>query len=268
MKTMKQTFLVVLLIGNGIFAQPDRPKYVTVTTLHWNMDNENYEQKEWLAIEKEYLDKVVKKNEFIREQRMMTHYFTADNTGLLFVTSYDSWEAIEKASARSEALEKLAWPDEKGRKAFFEKREAFYDPMHSDEIYETFPGAKQPDFKSDKPLLYYIRKSHWAYPKDGTEKEFGELRNAYLTAVTNKNEFVKAYYPLIHGWGSNKTEFVEVFVMESLGDIEKSFARNTELDKASWSDDGKRKDFYKKYDKYFTGVHGDYIYTIVPELTK
>jgi hypothetical protein len=148
------------------------------------------------------------------------------------------------------------------------KKDAYYAPNHSDEIYNAFPGAKNPPANFTKPMLFYVRKSHWNWPKDGTQKEFDELRNKYLSEVTYKNEFIKAYYPNSHAWGANNTEFTEVFVAESLADIEKGLQKNQELFKLAWSDEAKAKDFEDKYDKYFTGVHGDYIYRSVPELTK
>ncbi|HLA55147.1 MAG TPA: hypothetical protein VK623_03540 [Flavobacterium sp.] len=249
-------------------APADKQYIVTVTTLHWNMNLKDFSMDAWKAVEKEYYDKVTKKNDLIVGQEVLTHYFTADNTELLLVTMYDSWDAIEKAGAKDDELVKAAWPDEKARNAYFDKREAYYAPNHSDEIYRTYWGEKLAKAPFTKPMLFYVRKSHWAWPKDGTEKEFKELRGKYLDAVVFKNDFIKAYYPNVHAWGANNTEFTEVFVAESLGDIEKGFDRNKELFEATWTDEAKRKEFDDKYDKYFTGVHGDYIYRSVPELTK
>jgi len=290
MKT-KCTFFVIiglLLLGNPVTAQtkkaaksknnvasqapakPAEPKQymLTVTTLHRNMDRPDLTLEGWKAIEKEYFDKVIKKNDLILGQEVLRHYFTADNTEILLVTMYDSWDAIEKASEKNDALIKLAWPDEKARNAFFEKRQAYYAPNHSDEIYATFSGAKNPPANFTKEMIYYVRKSHWASPKDGTEKEFNELRNKYLNEVTFKNDYIKAYYPNVHAWGANNTEFTEVFVVENLGDIEKGFDRDDQLFKTVFTDDAKAKDFDDRYNKYFTGVHGDYLYHSVPELSK
>ncbi|RTY86466.1 hypothetical protein [Flavobacterium sp. GT3R68] len=271
MKTIKHTFLAALmgvfLMSNSTIAQEEKEYFITVTTLHWNMDQEDFSLDAWKALEKEYLEKVVKKNEFIIGQEFLMHYFTADNTELLLVSTFESWDAIEKASVRTDELEKLAWPDEKARTAYFDKKGTYYGHNHSDEIYSSYAGAKMPKGKMDKEMLFYVRKSHLAYPKGGNEKEFKELHNQYLTAVTYKNDFVKAYYPNVHAWGANKTEFTEVFVLDSLSDIEKYFDKNEELAKA-WKDEGKRKEFGKKIGRYFTGEHGDYLYKLVPELTK
>ena len=130
--------------------------------------------------------------------QILTHYFTADHTELLFVTMYNSWDAIDKSEAKTNELVKAAWPDEKVRNAFFTKRQVYYAPNHSDEIYATYSGAKNPPAKFTKPMLYYVRKSHWANPKDGSGKEFNDLRDKYLNAVTYKNDYIKAYYPSVH----------------------------------------------------------------------
>ena len=272
MKTIKQTFLAalfgMLLMGNPSIAQEDKNYYVTATTLHWNMDNENFSMDEWKATEKEYLDKVVKKNPLIIGQEVLMHYFTTDNTELILVTTYESWDAIEKAGAKDDELIQAAWPDEKARKAYFEKKANYYAHNHSDEIYSTYRGAKIPKANFDKPMVYYVRESVFAYPKDGNQKDFNALRDQYLAAVVNKNDLVKAYYPNVHAWGADNTNFTEVFVVDALCDLEKALDKNGELFKATWDTDAKRKEYNDKMGKYFTGVHRDYMYRSVPELTK
>ncbi|WP_395045594.1 hypothetical protein [Flavobacterium sp.] len=272
MKTIKQTFVIalfgLLLMSNSSIAQDEKSYLITVTKMHWNMNLDDFSMDEWKKGEKEYLDKVVKKNEFIVGQIILTHYFTADNTELLLVTTYDNWEAIEKAGKRSDELEKLAWPDEKVAKAYFDKKSNYYAGNHSDEIYATMKGAKMNGSNFDKEVLYYIRVSHFANQKDGSNKEYTELNKQYFDAVINKNEFVKAYYPNVHAWGSDNTQFTEVFVVDDLASIEKSFDKNSSLFKAAWNTEAKQKEFGKKMGKYFTGVHRDYIYKLVPELSK
>lgn len=263
-------FLGLFPAGNFLFSQAEEPKpyYLTATTMHWNENLENFSQDEWKAAEKEYFDKVVMKNEFIKGANVVTHYFTADNTEIIFVYLYEKWEDIDKGWTRALELEKQAWPDEKARKAFFEKKGNFYSPHHSDEIYSTVPGSKQMAKIADKQMVYYVRKSKLAHPKDGTEKEFKDLYKQYLDAVTNKNEFLKAYYPYSHAWGANSNEFVEVYVVESLADIEKAFAKDEELFKTQWKDEKKRDEFDKKLARYFTKTHSDYIYRSVVGLQK
>ncbi|HSD14605.1 MAG TPA: hypothetical protein VLB74_08145 [Flavobacterium sp.] len=263
-------FLVLFFANNLLFSQAeaDKPMYLTATTMHWNANLDNFSQDEWKAVEKEYFDKVVMKNEFIKGSNVAIHYFTADNTEIIFVYVYENWDAIKKAQDRFEELEKQAWPDEKKRTAFFEKRESYYDGHHSDEIYATLPGAKMMPKIADKQMVYYLRKSSFAKPKDGSEKEFNELNKQLFDAVINKNEFIKAYYPHRHAWGSNSTDFLEVFVVESLGDIEKAFKRDDELFKAQWKDEKSQKEFDKKMGKYFHKTHSDYIYRSVVGLEK
>ncbi len=69
---MKTSFRILLIVislaiiaGTG-FAQPaEQPGFLTVTTVHWNMDNKDFSMDKWKAIEKEYFDKVTSKNEYI-----------------------------------------------------------------------------------------------------------------------------------------------------------------------------------------------------------
>ena len=273
MKTMKRLlflFTVLFMFNTAIVAQEEakRPEYITVATMYWNPDQEDFDMKTWKSIEKEYLDKVTSKNEHIMGASFYLHQFTADNTELLYVQTYKDWDAIDKSGARDGELAKEAWPDADARKAFFKKRNAFYADKHSDEIYATMSGAKVITENPGKDLTLYIRKSHFAFPEGGTQKEFSELRKEYLENVIHKNDIIKAYYPSSHGWGSDSTEFVEAFFVESLGDIDKMFDKNSELSKAHWPDEDARKEVGKKAGKYYTGVHSDFIYTFVHELSK
>ncbi len=274
MKTTNHYFIAIatlLLFNTTIFAQdeaPKRPEYVTVTTMHWDMDNDDFDLDEWIAVEKEFLDKVTKKNELIMGASYYMHRYTPDNTELLYVQTYASWEDIDKANDRNNELAKEAWTDEEARNSFFDKQQSYYSALHSDEIYATMSGAK---FMTEAPgddMIMYVRKSHFAFPEDGTGKEFKELRDEYLEKVVHKNEMIKAYYPNAHAWGTDRTEYVEAFFFNSMDDLDNMFERNGELVKEAWPDEEARKEMGEKASKYYTGVHGDYIYTLVEELSK
>ena len=267
MKTTDRLSIVVyamlLLFSTSIFAQDEmkRPMYVVATTIHWNMDNDD--PGDWKAIEKEYMDKVTKKNEHVMSARFYVHRFTADNTELMYVQTHASWDDIDKAGDRNAELEKEAWPDEEVRKKFFESRNAFYSQEHSDEIYATMPGAKDMTEAPTKDMILYLRKSHFAFPKDGTTKEYNELSKEYGDNVFKKNELIKGYYPNMHAWGTDRTEFVEAFILDSMDDLDDMLTKNGDLFKEHWSTEESRKEYWKKWSKYLTGVHGDYIYTMV-----
>ena len=271
MKTNLKILAMLIFFSTGFATQvnsQERPKFLTVTTIHWNMDYDNFSMDEWKAVEKEYFDKVTMKNEFIVSAIVLMHYFTADNSELKIVTGYSSWENIEKANERSDELTKEAWPDEKDREAFFKKQSAYYTNQHSDEILSTMDGAKIMAEKLTKPLVYYIRTSHRSFPEDGKPEEIQALRKEYKENVIDKNQYIKGYYPSVHAWGSDGRDFLEAFVLESLGDLALSMEENQKLTKAHWPDEKKADEFFDKMDKYVTGFHADYIYRHVPELTK
>jgi hypothetical protein len=272
---MKTSFRILLLVfslaiisGTG-FAQPaEQPGFVTITTIHWNLDNKDFSMEKWKAVEKEYFDKVTSKNEYILGSLVLMHYFTADNTELKIVNVYSSWENIEKAEERSNELAKAAWPDKDQRTAFFKSQSAYYTNFHSDEIYSTLPYAKQLTANSTEPLIYYLMVSQMAFPEGGTQKEAGELMTEYVDKVISKNPAILAYYPSRHAWGANSQDFVQAFVVKSFEDIVKALDTDTQLEKSAWPDETARKDYFAKRNKYFTGQHADYIYTSVPELIK
>ena len=272
MKTTNHFFKAIILgfflISVSIFSQEQL--YVSVTTMHRNMSLENFSMQEWKDVEVEYHEKVTMKNEYILSATTLLHYFTSDNSEVVFVTVYPSWTAIEEATKRNNELEKEAWPDETERKAFLKNQRKFYNNEHSDEIYVTIPSAKTLE-ETDLPLIYYVRTSYFAYPEDGDgaiDEEFTSLLNEYNEAVTHKNDYYKGYYPQTHFYGSDRTEFVEVFVTETLAELERGIANQGKLFRAHWEGDDRQKEYNMVMDKYLTGVHGDRIYSTVPELNK
>ncbi|OEK07779.1 hypothetical protein A8C32_14910 [Flavivirga aquatica] len=278
MKTTNQFFkalaviLLLSIITTNVYAQEEketkRPEYIAVTTMHWNMDMEDFSLDDWKAVEKEYLNKVTKKNEYIFSASVYLHEFTADNTELIFVQTFASWEDMDKFAKRSGELEKEAWPEEEARKAYFKKRNAYYANEHSDEIYTPLPNPKLMAEKPTKDLITYVRKSHFSFPEDGSKEDFMKLKKEGQEAIINKNENIKAYYSHVHAWGANKTDFLEVFFLDSWADLDKMYDRNSELMKEAWPDEAARKAKGKEWRRYFTGVHGDYLYKFMHELSK
>lgn len=274
MKTTNKVWIAVLglflVFNSAVFSQDGdeqkRPMYVGITKMHWNMDKEVFNNDDWIATEKEFKDKVTKKNEHIMGSGFYTHRFTPDNTEILYVQTYASWEDIDKAATRNAELQKEAWPDDEKRAAFLSNRDSYYANHHSDEIYATMTGAKMPADKIEKSMIVYMQIRHFAFPSNGTYEEFDKGRMEYNENVIQKNEIIKGYYPMEHAWGADKTQYVEVFVVESLDDLDDMAERNGELFRTHWSDEAKRKEMGERMGKYFTGVHGDYIYDSVHEL--
>ncbi|RMA66412.1 hypothetical protein [Ulvibacter antarcticus] len=263
--------IFLLLVNTAIVnaqEKPVIPAYVAVTTMHWNMEMEDFDMDKWKATEKEYLDKVTMKNEHVLSSSFYLHYFTADNSEVIYVRTYPSWDAIDKAVTRNEELEKLAWPNESARDAYFKKQGAYYSNEHSDEIYAPIPGAKLLPQGSKEDYITYVRKSHFAFPEDGSREDFMALRTEGNEKIIQKNEFIRAYYPNVHAWGSDRTEFMEAFYVDTLADLDKMLDRQGTLAEEAWPNETARTARNKKVSKYFTGIHGDFIYRRIGVLSK
>ena len=245
---------------------PKRPEYVVFNTVHWNMDYEGFDMDTWKSVEKEYYDKVTAKNEFIMGSGLFMHRYTSDNRELIAVNAYGSWEAIEQATKRTNELVEEGWPDEEARKAYFKKRNAYYSNFHSDEIYSTMDHAK-PYAGGDAEILL-LRTSHFKFPQDGSNDEFSATFKEFTENVLHKNEYIQGYYPSRHFYGADGTQFVEAFVVNNMAELDKVYERNNELFAEHWTSDEEKKKMGEMQKKYFTGLHGEAIYTIVPELSK
>ncbi|AOW08257.1 hypothetical protein [Flavobacterium gilvum] len=232
-----------------------------MTTLHRNLD---IDPKDWKATEQEYFDKITSKNDLVLGSEILTHYYTSNNTEVILVDVYKTWEDIEKAQEIDDELAKKAWPDEKARTAFFDKRKSYYTPFHSDEIYSSIETIGHKEFKpsSKEPMIIYIRKSQLSMSGKGKGmKEFNEK-------VTLKDPTIKGYYPFRHAWGSDSRDFMEAYYFDSFADIEKSNKKQDELEKTAWPKEADSKAFFDELKLAFTGVHGDYIYHNLPEASK
>ena len=253
-------FILTFLLSITSNAQEEpKPVFITVTTLHRNLDSDG---KDWKKTEQEYFDKVTSKNDLIIGSEILNHYYTANSTEILHVSVFKTWEDIEKSNAITDELIMKAWPDEKERNAFFEKYNSYYSTMHSDEIYNSVLTAKEFKPTSKEPMIVYIRKSQMSMSGNGKGlKEFNEK-------ITMNNPYIKGYYPHRHAWGADSRDFLEAFYYDSLADLKKSFDKDNELIKAAWPKEEERKVFFDNLDKIFTGIHGDYIYHNMPTLSK
>ena len=246
-------------IGQQAQTTEFKPVFLTVTTLHRSSDP-NVDFSDWKKTEEEYYAKVTAKNDLIIGSGYYMHYFTPDDSEILSVSVYNSWEDIEKANDITNKLVMEAWPDEAKRTAFFDKQNSYYAPKHSDEIYASMNFTKPVKTDSTAPLIYYLKKNKRGSGGGAGYKE-------YFDNVTMKNDYVKGFYTMIHRYGSNSLDILEVSVFDNLADIEKSFDENTKLEDAHWTDKAKGDEFFKKYAKLFAG-HGDAIYRNVPSLQK
>lgn len=272
MKTLKKLWLGLLVltifitsknIAQEKTSEDFKPVYLTITTGHWNADP-TVDYSDWLKTEKEYFDKVTKKNDLIIGSGFYTHYFTEDNTEIVFVSIYKSWEDIEKANEISAKLTEEGWPNKEERTAFFKKQSSYYSQQHNDEIYMSTPFYKELKTDSTKPLIFYVKRNQLALNGQGSREKLKEFTDNIIA----KNSFIKGYYTHRHFWGADSREFDEVFVVNSLADIEKMFDENQRLIEAKWPNKDVRKQFMDDMNKLFTGKHGDYIYHNVPELAK
>ena len=261
MKTTTNRFFIslitIILFWGLSFSQENaRPMYVTMTTMYWNNESDMTNE-EWAAGEKEYMEKVTNKNEHIMWAGYATHLMTPNSNEVIYAQTYASWDAIEKAADRSAELEKEAWPDEATRREFLSKMNSAYKIYHSDEIYATVPGAKQLSGELPDGAIVYMRKNKRAFPKDGSWEEYNNLNKKMLENVINKNEHLRAYYPSQHAYGSDRRDFIEIFYLNSLADLDKAFEKNQELTNDAFTEEER-----EAMGKYFSS-HGDFVYSII-----
>ncbi|MFV8282007.1 hypothetical protein ACNKXS_10715 [Christiangramia marina] len=270
---MKSTIQLSILLFLGfqlaVYAQDTEeteqyePVYITMTTTHWS-DDPDTDFSGWLDTEKEYFEKVTSKNDLILSSGVYTHYFTPDNSEVVLVNVYRTWNDIEEANSRTEELIAEGWKDEESRKKFFEKQQSYYSADHRDEIYQSMQFSIPETVDKENPKIYYVRTADLSMNGEGTPENFKQ----YYENITKKSKKLKGYYTHRHLWGSNAREMNEVFVFDKLGDIEEFFEEEQGLVNSHWTDEDERSEFMEEMTKLFTGKHGDYVYRNVPSLMK
>jgi hypothetical protein len=272
-KVQSFTLVLTILITSFSFthkaqAQSHEKHYIKITKLHRDL-NVNMSMDKWIELEKDYLNKVIMKNEFILQRDVLNHYMTEDNTEVIFIQKYKTWGDIELAEKRSKELEKKIWPDSNKRNVYLNELGQYFNKHQSDEIFITVPGMKEDTGIAAKSLFYQMRVNHLAFPKDGTEEDFLKLNDTFLIKSVYNNHYIKGYYPFVQVWGSDKRNYIEVTAVASLNDLENAFKKIDEfLYEPKKEDEAKHHTFIANYFRYFTGFHADYIYKSIPELKK
>ena len=92
------TAILVFLFFINVKAQEKTdefvPAIIVISTFHLVNDSEK-DFSDWKDIEQEYFDKITNKNEFILGSGAYTHIISPDDSEVLFVNVYGSWEDIE-----------------------------------------------------------------------------------------------------------------------------------------------------------------------------
>ena len=258
---------VIFLHNYKIFGQEatdeSKPVYVTVTTLQ-GVDKFDFEA--WKEIEEEYYEKVTSKIDLIRSHEVLMSYFAPQFGEIKVINVINSWEDILTVNERRLELIEEAWPDEEERKAFFEKQNSFYKSKHSDEIYLTSEYAKNltKEPGQNTPFVYMMKRNILSDTED--DDSYANYERYFEEVIKNNNKIL-AYYPFSHFWGEDSREFVELFVFDSLSDIELSqYESNALLNKLT-TDEEERKQFLASI---FSAIDSQktFIYRNIPSLSK
>jgi hypothetical protein len=123
-------------------AQSEQGTVFSVQTQYLTHQLDSNERVALRALLREYHEKVTLKNEYVKSERTMYHFWTDDSRELITITEYADWGAIEKAGERAEALEAAAWPDASKRSEFMKKLFGYFT-HHKDALYNSVPSLSK-----------------------------------------------------------------------------------------------------------------------------
>jgi len=123
--------------------------------------------------------------------------------------------------------------------------------------------------KQEKPHIYVVTTYKAVIPEGGTAAERDSLLSQFFRAVTKKNNKIFSSKTLVHYYGSDLRDWVIMEEYKTWTDIEAADKISQKLIMKKWPNDKKRKEFFRKIEKYFSGfIHSDEIYLEKPMFRK
>ena len=125
---------VALAFSGMLYAQEEEAHVYTVVTFEL-LNPEDGSDAEYDSLGTFWTENVVKKNEFIVNQILMSHLWGSNSSDFVIINEFKNFADIEKAQKRNSELIVEAIPDKEERAEFW-KTFSKYFGNHSDEIYQ------------------------------------------------------------------------------------------------------------------------------------
>ncbi|WP_141675499.1 hypothetical protein [Formosa haliotis] len=120
------------------FATPDKELLLYVRRSHFSKDG-NGPDKEFQSLQKLYLDKVFKKNDYIKGYYANIHAWGSDKTEFIEAFYVRSYSDLEKMFVKNEELLAKAWENESDKKRMDQRYSSYFTGVHGDYIYVAVP---------------------------------------------------------------------------------------------------------------------------------
>ncbi|MFV8326964.1 hypothetical protein [Flavobacterium sp. ZS1P14] len=118
-------------------------------------------------------------------------------------------------------------------------------------------------FAQEDPKPVFITVTTLHRNLDTDRKDWKQTEQEYFDKVTSKNDLIIGSEILNHYFTENSSEVLLVSVFKTWEDIEKANDVSDELIKKGWPDEKIRKDFFDKYNTYYSKMHSDEIYSSI-----
>ncbi|RMG63161.1 MAG: hypothetical protein D6715_11570 [Calditrichaeota bacterium] len=121
--------------------------------------------------------------------------------------------------------------------------------------------------EAQKPSYFTVTTWEVTIPEDGSRSEFNQLMKEWSDKVVRQNDKIISERVVHHISGSNSRDVVIITEYANWADIEKAQEKQDELVAAAWPSENERRDFFRKFRKYFRS-HSDEIYQENTDLRK
>ncbi len=126
--------------------------------------------------------------------------------------------------------------------------------------------AWQINYAQEGPV-YTVTTWKVSIPENGSNAEFISLLQEFHKKIVVPNNKIVSERALRHLSGSDSRDLTFITEYASWNDIDAAGTIQGELIEKAWPDETSRKEFFKKFNKYFL-MHTDEIYSGMPEMSK
>jgi hypothetical protein len=244
-------------------AQTPAPHIYHVTNWTVNMP-EDGSRAEMDSLSKIYMENVIKKNPLILHEWHFRHFFTDDNREYMIIDEYNSLKDLEEASAKTDDLEKAAWPDTKKREAFFNRFNMYFN-HHSDKIFSAVAGLDKGN-PSNEDHIFSFQTNYMKNTKMSERAVRDSLSREIFQKIDMKNDLLLSQRHMTHFFTNDSHEYMILTEYKSMADMDAAFKKDEDLTKATYSEK-QVKENDKQWGKYFSH-HSDKLFHSIAGVSK
>jgi hypothetical protein len=264
---MKKNHLIIwLLCSVVLFAQYNPDNHVVTTSMYYLKVNEDGSADELNKLMEDEFKKMNRVDKQLVSLMVLGHSITGSWNEIVQVAEWKSIADADKSTVDTGLLRKKARPNDKKRKAFYEKYGKYWSSKHKDIGMDelVINRVKRNKKRMDENTIVTVQEFYMkpmSQVEGGTVKEREALFDEYHNKVIMKNDKILSRKELRHYWsgslGGGTNPFVIMTEFANIDDMINRTSDGRKTSQKAWPDDDDRSAFFEKRNKYLVPGHKD-----------